>query len=137
MLVQDVQHLVVGQVLGERGKSWLFFGEQSRRDSFLYQLEWQDAIKRGSLSRIDLAFSRDQAHKIYVQHRLLERGRELWAWLAQGAHFYVCGDAKRMAPDVEAALVTIARLHGGKDEDGAADWLSALRAEGRYHRDVY
>lgn len=125
------------ELTGARGKSWLFFGEQRRRDTFLYQLEWQAALRKGSLHRLDVAFSRDQANKIYVQHRLLERGRDLWATLAGGAHLYVCGDAKRMAPDVEAALLTIAREHGGRDEDGALDWLAELRAEHRYHRDVY
>ena len=125
------------ELTGGRGKSWLFFGEQHRQSQFLYQLEWQAAVKRGSLARIDLAFSRDQAEKIYVQHRLVQRGKDVYAWLAGGAHVYVCGDAKRMAPDVEAALLAIAAEHGGKDEDGAAEWLAQLRAEGRYHRDVY
>lgn len=125
------------ELTGARGKSWLFFGEQRRRDTFLYQLEWLAALRKGSLQRMDVAFSRDQARKIYVQHRLLERGRELWSWLAGGAHLYVCGDAKRMAPDVEAALLAIAREHGGHDEDGALDWLAELRAQHRYHRDVY
>lgn len=125
------------EVTGGSGKSWLFFGEQHRQSQFLYQLEWQAAVKRGSLHRVDLAFSRDQAEKIYVQHRLAQRGKDVYAWLAGGAHLYVCGDAKRMAPDVEAALLAIARAHGGKDEDGAAEWLAQLRAEGRYHRDVY
>lgn len=125
------------ELTGGRGKSWLFFGEQHRQSQFLYQLEWQAAVKRGSLHRIDLAFSRDQEQKIYVQHRLLRRGRDVYAWLEGGAHFYVCGDAKRMAPDVEAALLAIAQEHGGKDADAAADWLAQLRADGRYHRDVY
>lgn len=125
------------ELAGATGRSWLFFGEQSRRDTFLYQLEWQDAVKRGALGRLDLAFSRDGARKVYVQHRLRERGKDVWAWLERGAHFYVCGDAKRMAPDVEAALLAIAREHGGKSEDGAAEFLAELRAQGRYHRDVY
>ncbi len=125
------------ELTGGRGKSWLFFGEQHRQSQFLYQLEWQAAVKRGSLHRVDLAFSRDQPEKIYVQHRLAQRGKDVYAWLGGGAHLYVCGDAKRMAPDVEAALLAIARAHGGKDEDGAAEWLAQLRSEGRYHRDVY
>lgn len=125
------------ELTGARGKNWLFFGEQRRRDTFLYQLEWLAALRKGSLHRLDVAFSRDQASKVYVQHRLLERGRDLWAALTGGAHLYVCGDAKRMAPDVEAALLAIARAHGGHDEDGALDWLAELRAQHRYHRDVY
>jgi sulfite reductase (NADPH) flavoprotein alpha-component len=125
------------ELTGGRGKNWLFFGEQHRRSQFLYQLEWQAAVKRGTLHRIDLAFSRDQSHKVYVQHRLLQRGRDVYAWLNSGTHLYICGDAKRMAPDVEAALLSIAQDHGGKDPEGAAEWLGQLRAEGRYHRDVY
>lgn len=125
------------EIVGGRGKNWLFFGEQHRRSQFLYQLEWQAAVKRGSLHRIDLAFSRDQDHKIYVQHRLIERGHDVYAWLEQGSYLYVCGDAKRMAPDVEAALLSIAGTHGGKDDEQAAEWLAQLRAEGRYRRDVY
>lgn len=125
------------ELTGGRGKSWLFFGEQHRRSQFLYQVEWQAAVKRGSLHRVDLAFSRDQEQKIYVQHRLLQRGRDVWAWLDGGAHFYVCGDAKHMAPDVEAALLAIAAEHGGKTAEGAQEWLSELRGSGRYHRDVY
>lgn len=125
------------ELTGGRGKNWLFFGEQHRQSQFLYQLEWQAAVKRGTLHRADLAFSRDQPQKVYVQHRLLQRGRDVYAWLESGAHFYVCGDAKHMAPDVEAALLTIAREHGAKDDDGAAEWLAQLRASGRYHRDVY
>ncbi|HVV87586.1 MAG TPA: GTP-binding protein [Kofleriaceae bacterium] len=125
------------EATGARGRSWLFFGEQHRRSQFLYQLEWQRALARGVLTRMDVAFSRDQPHKIYVQDRLAERGAELHAWLEGGAHVYVCGDARRMAPAVDAALAAIARRHGGLDEDGAADWLAALRAGGRYHRDVY
>ena len=125
------------EVTGARGRSWLFFGEQHRRHTFLYQLEWQRALARGHLTRLDVAFSRDQAAKVYVQHRLAERGADVYAWLEGGAHLYLCGDARSMAPAVEAALVAIAARHGGKDADAAADWLSALRAAGRYHRDVY
>ena len=125
------------ELVGGKGRNWLFFGEQHRRTQFLYQLEWQAAVKRGSLHRIDLAFSRDQEHKVYVQHRLQQNGRDVYAWLDGGGHLYVCGDAKRMAPDVEAALLAIAQQHGGKDEEQAAEWLAELRAAGRYHRDVY
>ncbi len=122
---------------GARGRHWLFFGNPHSRSDFLYQLEWQQAHRAGHLQRIDLAFSRDQARKVYVQHRLLERADELLAWLDGGAHLYVCGDANRMARDVHAALIEVlARRHGG-DAERATEALSALQAEGRYQRDVY
>jgi sulfite reductase (NADPH) flavoprotein alpha-component len=122
---------------GASGRNWLFFGNPRRRTDFLYQLEWQQAVRDGALARLDVAFSRDQAHKVYVQHRLREQGRELWAWLQDGAHLYVCGDADRMAPDVHQALLDVATTHGGKSPDDAEAWLRALAAEGRYARDVY
>jgi sulfite reductase (NADPH) flavoprotein alpha-component len=122
---------------GARGHNWLFFGEQHFRTTFLYQLEWQEALKRGTLHRLDLAFSRDQASKVYVQHRLREQGAQVFAWLQDGGHLYVCGDAKRMAPDVERALLDVAAKHGGLDEDGARAWLMQLSQEQRYLRDVY
>src|SRR5699024_7324549 len=122
---------------GAGGRNWLLFGNPHRRTDFLYQLEWQQARKRGVLTRLDVAFSRDQAAKVYVQHRIREHGRELWDWLEGGAHLYVCGDADRMAPDVGAALAAVAVEHGGKTRDEAETWLKALMAEGRYARDVY
>ena len=122
---------------GARGRGWLFFGNPHRRDDFLYQLEWQQALKSGQLHRLDLAFSRDQADKIYVQQRLREHGRALYDWLEGGAHVYVCGDATRMARDVEAALLDIIATHGGHDADGAKDYLDTLARQGRYARDVY
>lgn len=122
---------------GASGRQWLLFGNPHARSDFLYQLEWQDALKRGSLHRLDLAFSRDQAQKVYVQHRLREHGRELFAWLENGAHVYVCGDATRMAKDVHAALLDVIATHGGKSAEDAADYLNALQAQGRYARDVY
>ncbi len=125
------------QERGARGRNWLFFGEQSFSSTFLYQLEWQEAVKRGTLHKIDLAFSRDQASKIYVQQRIRERAAELWAWLQGGAAVYVCGDAKHMAPDVETALLEVARTQGRLDEDDVADWLSTLRQQHRYRRDIY
>ena len=125
------------EATGARGRSWLVFGEQHRRSQFLYQLEWQRALARGVLTRLDVAFSRDQPHKVYVQDRLAEHGAELFAWLEGGAHLYLCGDARHMAPAVEATLIAVARRHGALDADGGADWLAALRAGGRYHRDVY
>ena len=122
---------------GASGKSWLFFGEQTLVGHFLYQTEWAEARRRGALHRLDVAFSRDQANKIYVQDRLRERAHDLWSWLQDGAVVYVCGDAKRMAPDVERALLDIARSAGHLDDDGAADWLADLSAAHRYRRDVY
>jgi sulfite reductase (NADPH) flavoprotein alpha-component len=119
------------------GRNWLLFGNPHARSDFLYQVEWQDALKRGSLHRLDLAFSRDQAQKIYVQHKLREHGRELFAWLDNGAHLYVCGDATRMAKDVHAALLEVIATHGGRSAEDAAEYLNALQAQGRYARDVY
>lgn len=124
-------------VSGASGRNWLLFGNPHRRTDFLYQLEWQQARKRGVLTRLDVAFSRDQAEKVYVQHRIREHGAELWSWLESGAHLYVCGDADRMAPDVGSALVDVAIEHGRKPRDQAEAWLKALMAEGRYARDVY
>ncbi len=122
---------------GAIGKNWLFFGNPHFRSDFLYQTEWQTALKDGRLSRLDLAFSRDGTSKTYVQHRLAEQASEVWRWLQDGAHFYVCGDAKRMARDVHAYLLDIAQSQGGLDADGATDYLSGLERSGRYARDVY
>ncbi len=122
---------------GAGGRNWLFFGNPHARSDFLYQLEWQEALKRGELHRLDLAFSRDQAHKVYVQDRLREHGAEVFAWIEGGAHLYVCGDATRMAKDVHAALLEIIATHGAKSAEDAADYLNDLQAQGRYARDVY
>ena len=122
---------------GARGRHWLLFGNPHFRSDFLYQLEWQRALKQGQLHRLDVAFSRDSVAKTYVQHRLREHGRELYAWLENGAHLYVCGDATRMARDVHATLLSVIATHGGKDEDGATDYLAELQRQGRYARDVY
>jgi len=122
--------------LGAGGRNWLLFGNPHGRSDFLYQLEWQDALKRGQLHRLDLAFSRDQAKKVYVQHRLREQGRDLYAWLESGAHLYVCG-AIAMGKDVHAALLDVIATHGGKSVDDANDYLNDLQAQGRYARDVY
>lgn len=122
---------------GATGRNWLFFGNPHRRTDFLYQLEWQQALRNGTLNRLDVAFSRDQADKVYVQHRIREQGRELWSWLQRGTYLYVCGDADRMAPDVHAALLDVAVAHGGKSREDAASWLGSLLDEGRYLRDVY
>ncbi|SFS12926.1 sulfite reductase (NADPH) flavoprotein alpha-component [Dyella sp. OK004] len=119
------------------GRNWLLFGNRHFNLDFLYQLEWQDAIKQGALHRLDLAFSRDEADKVYVQHRLREHGRELYAWLKDGAHLYVCGDATHMAKDVHAALIDVAVTHGGQSPEDAKAWLADLLQQGRYARDVY
>ncbi|MNV37791.1 Sulfite reductase [NADPH] flavoprotein alpha-component [compost metagenome] len=118
------------------GRNWLFFGARHFNSDFLYQTEWQDALRRKELHRLDLAFSRDQADKVYVQQRLRTRGRDLYEWLQNGAHLYVCG-AISMGKDVHAALLDVVREHGGLDEDGARDYLTQLHTEGRYGRDVY
>jgi len=122
---------------GPRGRSWLFFGDQRRDHDFLYREELERWLLDGVLTRLDTAFSRDQADKVYVQHRMLERGREIWAWLQEGAHFYVCGDAKRMAKDVDAALKQIVARQGGMSADDAAAYVSDLARSKRYARDVY
>ena len=124
-------------VVGATGRNWLLFGNPHARSDFLYQIEWQDALKRGELHRLDLAFSRDQAHKVYVQDKLREHGRTLFDWLEGGAHLYVCGDATRMAKDVHAALLDAIATHGGKSAEDANDYLNALQSQGRYSRDVY
>jgi sulfite reductase (NADPH) flavoprotein alpha-component len=118
------------------GRNWLFFGDQKRTTDFLYEDQVVDWQRRGLLARLELAFSRDQADKIYVQHRMRENAAELWRWLEEGAHFYVCGDATRMAKDVEDTLLQIAAEHGGKGS-GAKAWLDGLAKAGRYQRDVY
>ncbi len=122
---------------GAKGPNWLFFGDQKRVNDFLYEDQIADWQRRGVLARLDLAFSRDQAEKIYVQHRMQENAAELWKWLGEGAHFYVCGDAKRMAKDVEDTLLRIAVEQGGKSEGAAKAWLADLTKAGRYQRDVY
>lgn len=122
---------------GAKGRSWLFFGERNFRSDFLYQAEWQAWLADGTLSRMDVAFSRDRAEKAYVQHRMIERAAELYAWLEEGAHFYVCGDAARMAPDVHEALLAIVAAQGGRSREAAEDYVRALQSSRRYQRDVY
>lgn len=122
---------------GAKGKNWLFFGDQCRATDFLYQDTLEGWQKDGHLTRLDLAFSRDQAEKIYVQNRMQECATELWAWLQEGAHFYVCGDASRMAKDVDAMLHTVAETAGGLGKEGAAEFMQKLKSEKRYQRDVY
>jgi sulfite reductase (NADPH) flavoprotein alpha-component len=124
---------------GATGRNWLIFGEQHRATDFLYEEELLGWQKKGKLHRLDVAFSRDQEHKVYVQHRMLEQGKDIWAWLQAGAYFYVCGDAKRMAKDVHQALIEIAREHGGLSPEAAAEYVNTtlMRTERRYLRDVY
>jgi len=122
---------------GDKGKSWLFFGERRFTHDFLYQLEWQEAVDEGALTRMDVAFSRDQPEKVYVQHRLWEQRADLWSWLQEGAILYLCGDATGMAKDVEAALRRIAVDQGGMTDDKAAAWLEELTRERRFRKDVY
>jgi sulfite reductase (NADPH) flavoprotein alpha-component len=122
---------------GAPGKSWLFFGSQRRELDFLYRGELGGYLKRRVLARLDTAFSRDQAHKVYVQQRMTEHGAELWRWLQEGAHLYVCGDAQRMAMDVDNELKAIVAEHGGMSAEKAAEYVAALAKAGRYCRDVY
>jgi sulfite reductase (NADPH) flavoprotein alpha-component len=122
---------------GHRGRNWLFFGEQHAETDFYYRDELLGMHADGHLTRLDTAFSRDQRQKIYVQDRMREHGAELWRWLQNGASLFVCGDAERMAKDVETTLGRIVRTHGGLDEEGAAGYLAQLAAEKRYVRDVY
>jgi len=119
------------------GRSWLFFGERNRRSDFLYQIEWQQWLKDGVLSRLDVAFSRDTAEKVYVQDRMLEQSRELYAWLEDGAHFYVCGDEKAMSRDVHEALLQIIQNEGGHSREAAEEYVRCLSTEHRYQKDVY
>lgn len=123
--------------IGASGKTWLFYGDQHFSTDFLYQTEWQRWLKEGVLTRMDVAFSRDTAQKVYVQHRMLEKSKELYQWLQDGAHVYVCGDEKRMAHDVHAALVTVLQQEGGLGSEEAVDYLKRMQQEKRYQRDVY
>jgi sulfite reductase (NADPH) flavoprotein alpha-component len=125
------------EAIGAPGKNWLLFGNPHFTEDFLYQVEWQRYVKDGLLTRIDLAWSRDQAHKIYVQDKLREQGAELWRWIQEGAHIYVCGDANRMAKDVEQVLLDVVAEHGAMDTEQADEYLSELRLARRYQRDVY
>jgi sulfite reductase (NADPH) flavoprotein alpha-component len=124
---------------GAKGRNWLFFGEQRRASDFFYEDEFTAFQKKGVLTHFDTAFSRDQAQKVYVQHRMKEQAKELWAWLQGGAYFYVCGDAHRMAKDVHQALIDIAREQGGLSVDAASEYVNVtlMKTEKRYLRDVY
>lgn len=119
------------------GKNWLFFGDRTFTEDFLYQVEWQKYLKSGVVTQMDVAFSRDQAEKVYVQQRILEQAAQVWQWLQQGAHVYVCGDATHMAKDVHQALLTVIEQQGNKTREQAEQYLNELRKTKRYQRDVY
>ena len=125
------------KVTGAKGKAWLFFGEINRATTFFYEDEWNAYLADGTLSKLDTAFSRDQAQKLYVQHKMLENAKELYAWMESGAIFYVCGDAARMATDVDNALREIIAKEGGKSPDQVNEYMEALKTAKRYRRDVY
>src|ERR1700728_1092805 len=120
-----------------RWPMWLFFGDQRASQDFLYREDFEKWVKDGILNRLDTAFSRDQKEKIYVQQRIRENSAQLWSWLEQGAYFYVCGDSKRMAPDVEAALLEAVATHSGEGPDHAHEFLADMKKQKRYLRDVY
>ena len=122
---------------GRQNNSWLFFGERTFTQDFLYQVEWQKYLQKGVLGRIDLAFSRDQEKKIYVQHKLQEKASELYEWLQKGAHIYICGDRKKMFNDVQSTLIDIIKTQGGITENKAEEYLHQLKREKRYQTDVY
>lgn len=122
---------------GAQGKTWLFYGDQHFSTDFLYQVEWQRWLKEGVLTRMDVAFSRDTEQKVYVQHRMLEKSRELYEWLQEGAVIYVCGDEKKMAHDVHAALATILEQEGRFSPEEASEYLTRMQQQKRYQRDVY
>jgi len=126
------------KAIGAKGKNWLFFGSQHQRCDFAYGDEFEAFKKEGLLTRLDCAWSRDQVGKIYVQHRMQENAAEIWKWIdGEGAHFFVCGDAKRMAKDVDATLRKIVQEHGGKSVDQANEYVEKLKSDKRYKRDVY
>lgn len=125
------------QATAAKGKAWLFFGEIHESSCYFYRDEWEGYLRDGVLDRVTTAWSRDQADKVYVQHKIREHGADLWDWLEQGAIVYVCGDAQRMAPDVDQALHDIVALHGGNTPEEAAAYMEQLRKDKRYRRDVY
>jgi sulfite reductase (NADPH) flavoprotein alpha-component len=122
---------------GQAGPAWLIFGEQHAATDFLYQEEFEVALAEGTLTRLTTAFSRDQSYKIYVQHRMREHGAELFAWLQRGAYFYMCGDAKSMAKDVDETLLSLIETHGKMFPAQARDYVATLKKEKRYRKDIY
>lgn len=126
------------QALGAKGKNWLFFGAQREACDYAYKEDWERLSRGGLLTRLDCAWSRDQTHKIYVQDKMLANAAEIWKWIdGEGAYFYVCGDARRMAKDVDAALRKIVEEQGGKGVEGASEYVEKLKSDKRYKRDVY
>lgn len=125
------------EAISATGRNWLFFGEQRRAANFYHEKEFADYAGTGLLTRFETAFSRDQSSKVYVQHRIREAGRDIWSWLNEGAYLYVCGDAERMAPDVDAAIHAVVEEHGGMSKEAAAEQVANLRTQKRYRRDVY
>jgi sulfite reductase (NADPH) flavoprotein alpha-component len=125
------------QVIGATGKNWVFFGNPHRASDYFYEEEFEAYRADGFLTRLDLAWSRDQGPKVYVQHLLAQQGAEVWAWLNEGGHFYVCGDAVKMAKDVDDALHALIATHGGMSEDAAAEYVKKMKKDKRYQRDVY
>jgi len=125
------------RALGPKGKNWLFFGDQKSSTDFLYREEITGFQESGLLTRLDVAWSRDQEEKIYVQHRLLEHAKEVFDWLEHGGAFYVCGDAARMAKDVDVTLHQVIQIAAGKSAEQATEYVKALSASKRYQRDVY
>jgi sulfite reductase (NADPH) flavoprotein alpha-component len=122
---------------GAKGRNWVFFGDQKRATDFLYEEEWQDYLAKGQITRLDTAFSRDQILKVYVQDRMRENAAELWSWIKNGGYFYVCGDAKRMAKDVDTALHDIIADKGGMTPEQAVEYVKQMKKDKRYQRDVY
>ena len=122
---------------GATGRNWVFFGDQKHATDFLYEEEWNDYVAKGQVHRLDLAWSRDQATKVYVQDKMRENGAELWAWINNGGYFFVCGDAKRMAKDVDVALHEIIAQHGGLTPEAATEYVKQMKKDKRYQRDVY
>jgi Sulfite reductase, alpha subunit (flavoprotein) len=126
------------KAIGAKGKNWLFFGSQHQHCNYFYKDEFEQHGRDGFLTRFDCAWSRDQADKAYVQHKMLNNAAEIWKWLdAKGAHFFVCGDARRMAKDVDAALRKIVQEQGGKTEQKTNEYVEKLKSDKRYKRDVY
>jgi sulfite reductase (NADPH) flavoprotein alpha-component len=125
------------KAIGASGRNWLFFGEQRSQCDYFYRDEFESLQKQGVLTKLHTAFSRDQPHKVYVQHRLMENAKEVYAWLQEGAHFYVCGDEARMAKDVDVALHQIVEKEGAFSPEAASAYVEGLRKEKRYKRDVY
>ncbi|WP_307586777.1 assimilatory sulfite reductase (NADPH) flavoprotein subunit [Paenibacillus wynnii] len=123
--------------LGAQGKSWLIYGDRHFVTDFLYQTDWQRMLNDGVLTKLDVAFSRDTEEKVYVQHRIMEKSREIYEWLKEGAHIYICGDEKHMAHDVHSALITVIQVEGGISLEEAAAYLEDMQQQGRYQRDVY